>query len=631
MNHPEHLPIERSVFRAPSLSTPSEWADENFKLPPESPRPGPWSTDWTPYLREPLDCYTDPYVSEVTMMTGAQVGKTSVLLILIGYVACERPVPMLYVMPRADDSHMIHTTRIKPAIDQSPRIAEELTGRADDVSVEHGVQFARCKLFYASANSPPSLKSKPIAFAACDEIEEFTDTPEGCPISMTQKRLTNYVNGTLYGVSTPGRKTGKTWQRWSRSDRRRYWVPCPHCAEWQHLEFEQIRWDAADEDVPREEQAQRRAMSARLHCKGCGDVITDAARRKMIRDGVWVPEESTIDPATGEITGGSELRARHRGYHLPSIYSPFVTVSQLAYEFLTEDRGDFVRQRLALVYEEQLATITEAELAQCQTDYELGTVPDGAEFLTAGIDVQGSRLGFFYVVRAWDADGGSWLVRRGQPRNWATLEEDVVRGEYGGLPVAWTFIDSGGTTGTEEGRSRTDEVYDFCRGLSGLCAPSKGFAMLRGGSPFTVNRVDKSSYTGRAVTGGLQLWSLNTLFFKDWLAGLISGDRAPWRYPRHEGSLNEYESHLRSEHRVERSGKVRWVKKPGKVRNDYLDAEVLALAAWYKQQGQSPRTSKAERRAPRPALGSESRDLVGDRGRSGGRGLANSRAFGRRR
>lgn len=61
-------------FKPPEDLTVSEWADKYRRLSPEnSAEAGPWRTSRTPYLREVMDCFTDPKVRKIVMVAASQV------------------------------------------------------------------------------------------------------------------------------------------------------------------------------------------------------------------------------------------------------------------------------------------------------------------------------------------------------------------------------------------------------------------------------------------------------------------------------------------------------------------------------------------------------------------------------
>jgi len=74
------------IWAPPPKLTVSQWADKYRRLSPESSaEPGQWNTDRAPYQRGVMDAVTDPDVEEIVVMTSSQVGKTEILLNIIGY------------------------------------------------------------------------------------------------------------------------------------------------------------------------------------------------------------------------------------------------------------------------------------------------------------------------------------------------------------------------------------------------------------------------------------------------------------------------------------------------------------------------------------------------------------------
>jgi len=65
-------------MKPPDDLTVTEWAEKNRRLSTEaSAEPGPWRTDRTPYLREPMDAFTDPRVRRIVMVAALIVQVTS--------------------------------------------------------------------------------------------------------------------------------------------------------------------------------------------------------------------------------------------------------------------------------------------------------------------------------------------------------------------------------------------------------------------------------------------------------------------------------------------------------------------------------------------------------------------------
>ena len=95
--------------------TGSAWAD-NFRVVPPgtSPEPGPWRTDRTPYLREIVDAATDKKTERVVFCASSQVGKSEMLLNVLGYYADQEPAPQLMLQPTVEmaEAAVVKATRL---------------------------------------------------------------------------------------------------------------------------------------------------------------------------------------------------------------------------------------------------------------------------------------------------------------------------------------------------------------------------------------------------------------------------------------------------------------------------------------------------------------------------------------
>ena len=96
--------IEGMGFLAPPPPlTCSQWADQ-YRYVASGPFPGRWSTDRTPYLREPVDCITDPAVEEIVIMKPTRVGATEgVINNALGFYMHYDPCQMLYVQTSLEE------------------------------------------------------------------------------------------------------------------------------------------------------------------------------------------------------------------------------------------------------------------------------------------------------------------------------------------------------------------------------------------------------------------------------------------------------------------------------------------------------------------------------------------------
>ena len=111
----------------PDDLTVTQWAEAKRRLSAESAaEPGPWRTERTPYLREPMDAFTDPKVRHIVMVAASQVGKSEFLNNCIGYIIDEDPGSILFIHPTTIDAQEYSKLRIAPMLRDSPALRQKI-------------------------------------------------------------------------------------------------------------------------------------------------------------------------------------------------------------------------------------------------------------------------------------------------------------------------------------------------------------------------------------------------------------------------------------------------------------------------------------------------------------------------
>lgn len=547
----------------------SQWADANRMLSSKaSSEPGPWRTDRTPFIREPMDCLSvDSPVQTVVMMFPAQLAKTEAGLNWMGYVMDHAPAPMLVVVPTLEVRKRWVRQRLDPLLRESPVLAALFDGMRsrDGGNAEDLKDFPGGMLVIGGANSPASLASMPIRYVLCDEVDRFPweAGKEGDPLGLIEERQKTFPRRKTLLCSTPTLKdASRIADAYEASDQRRYYVPCPHCSETQHLKFANLKWDRA-------------LTRAWYVCEHCGCEIDEHEKPRMLAAGTWVP---------------AHPERKVRGYHANGLYAPL----GLGWRWLeiaakwVAAQGDetklkiFINTILAEVWENKTKNIKAGALMERAEPYGLREIPPGCLILTAGVDVQPDRLEVQVVghgrgSRHWTID---YLVLPGDPdrdETWEPLEEYLLRplvNAYGrSLAIEAAAIDTGG--------HNTHAVYWYVRGsrarrvmaIKGSSTPSAPVLSARPSNQ-DVNR------RGKVIQDGVKLWKVGSDTCKDRLYNLLAGDAdQPLEKRRvrfsHQLEQGYYEGLTAETYDPERN---RWVCKKGR-RNEPLDTWNYALAA----------------------------------------------------
>ena len=563
-----------AAIKPDPVLTVSEWADDHRMLSQRaSAEPGRWRTDRTPYLREIMDCLsaTSP-VEKVVFMKGAQVGGTEAGNNWLGYVIDNCPGPMLMVQPTVEMAKRNSKTRIAPLIDESPTLRDKVR---DPRSRDSGnsllaKEFPGGVVVMAGANSAAGLRSMPCRFLFLDEPDAYPGDVdgEGDPCTLAEARTRTFSRRKIFYVSTPtlaGRS--RIEREFLDSDMRFFEVPCPLCGTYQHLVWEQMRWQ---DDQPE---------TVRYECAHCGEQFEEHHKNKILIAGQWVPQNP---------------EGKWHGYHISTLYSPLGWFSwkQCVEAYLQARKTDeamrvFQNTILGLTYADTGEAPDWELLYSRREQYPLGQVPDGAAFLTAGVDVQKDRLELEVV--AWGPNLESWsidyVVLHGDTAGdevWeqlsAATRQEYARGDGMVLPIRMTAVDTG---------YRTQEVYRWVKGQSALRVMAiKGRETQATiiSQPSTI----ELTVRGKRIKSGLKLWPVGTSVAKSelygWLrrklpANLEEGLPHGWcHFPQHP---EEYFKQLTAESLVSRVvrgyQKYQWEKT--RDRNEALDCRIYARAA----------------------------------------------------
>jgi len=556
-----------SGWRAEPQLTVSAWADEHRILGNRAGHAAiRWRTAVTPYLRDIMDALGPRSPARrVVFMKGSQLGGTEAGNNWLGFVMHHCPGPILIVRPTVEEARRFSRQRLDPMITTTP-VLHDLVREARSREGGNSLlikEFPGGVLFLTGSNSATGVKSMPIRWLFCDEIDEYPGDVDGQgdPIALAEKRTTGpiYARRKEFLVSTPTVKgLSRIEREFLASDQRRYFLPCPHCGNFDWIRWENIRWESDD------------PKTARLACVACGQMIEERYKGEMLAGGEWRPTAV----ATGETIG----------FHLSSLYSPlgwFPWAAAVA-EFL-EAKEDPMRLKnwinsvLGETWEERGDTV-EPEGLMARRERYPAEVPAGVGVLVAAVDVQGDRLEA--QVKGYGAAEESWLIAfsqfhgdPGREQVWLELE-GFLRGKFKHLSgrelgLSCVCVDSGG--------HHSEEVYRFCK-----ARVSRRIFAVRGGSergkPVVGRPSDHNRYHAKLFT--LCVDTAKEIIY----SRLRIGTPGPGYCHLPEWVDAEYVAQLTAEKAIHKwmknRGTVRdWIKT--RERNEALDLEVYCLAALY--------------------------------------------------
>ena len=540
-----------ALLPPPDLSV-SAWAVEYRVLSREdSAEPGRWSTDSRPFQTEIMDACSTPRIQFVSVVGCSQWGKTQILNNAIGQRIDVNPGPIMVVSPTVQAAEKWSKTRFMPMVRDCPSLAAKVgDGRTSSNTILEK-QFPGGLLVAVGASAPAGLASQPIRDLFMDEVDRIPEDAsagdEGDFEDLAEARTANYEGRRLiYRCSTPtisGRS--RIEKSWNESDKRQWFVPCPHCGHSQTMNFKNVVFSDRPEPI--------------YACSGGGCEIREVELRRAVLAGEWRATRSDVRGRAGFMVHGLMVRP------MATLVERFLVAKRRGPKPLQS----FVNTQLGEWWNPRDGDVVQAQGLAARTEpYE--AIPAAVGLLVAAVDIQDDRL----EVKILGVGAGEelWVVAReiipgnlAQAEPWdrleALLRADYPREDGGTQRIKGAACDIGGHF--------TKQVYRFARRprVKGIIYPVKGASKPQ-------NKLAIRS-AGRA-----RLWLVDTVAAKDSIfAALKIEDPGPGyiHFPQELGQ--DYFEQLLSEKQVRKEGRRAYAKVTPDARNEALDLMVYALAA----------------------------------------------------
>ena len=557
--------IVKDTLAPPEDLTIAEWADKYRVLSRESAaEAGKWETERTPYMKAIFDCVTDTVTKSISIMSSAQVGKTELLLNILGRYMHLDPCPILFVQPTVDDAKAFSKERVEPML-RDTKVLSKLIKKANkrESGTVQGKMFPGGYVRFVGANSPSGLASRPIRITLLDEVDRFplSAKKEGDPVKLAERRTNNYFNSKKIRVSTPtDDATSKIQLLYLAGSQEEWSLPCPYCGKYQALEFEQLKY----QDL----------IEPEFECKFCGESAAESEWKKYAQtNGKWIakfPKEK-----------------ENRSFHLNALASPWVSWKEIIAEYLNVKDDDFqyktfINTVLGKTFTVNLDSAMDYEaIYETREDYG-AELHDNVVILTAGVDVQDNRLevevvGWGYGYESYGIIYRDFPGDPGKEEVWLKLDT-FLRKKFKykngkSLMIAATLIDSGG--------HHTGSVYKYVHKKE-----KRGIYAIKGQGSWGVNILNGFRKTTKKGTPSINLLSLGVNALKDLTYSRLSILNGPGKchFPKSstQGYGIDYFKGLTAEVKVKKSTprgmKIAWEILQGR-RNEPLDLRNYATGA----------------------------------------------------
>jgi phage terminase large subunit GpA-like protein len=576
MNKADLLRVGRDVLKPADSGDIVEWLEDNVTAIPDSPMPGPFRSERTPWIAEALRIAADPETRMMTVLASIQSGKSLFARLFTCHVIANQPGPTMLLQANDAEAKDFALRYLRPVWNHCPPVKRRMS--AEDMDRSMTADFDRMTLYCRGIWNEANLQRLSLRYVIADECWM---APPG-HLAEASARVTAFGwMGKRIFMSQGGRAGQEFHQLHETTDQRDWNMRCLKCDHLQPWVWEQVRFPE-DAKMSGSWDIHKVSVGTTYECASCRTLLpdTNASRLEANARGTFVATSPSAN-------------AGHIGLHWNSLATVSwgeLGVMMLKAKEAADQYGDeeprriFKQKRLAMPWSEEggemVSTVeaanykmgdtwdAEAMISPKGRVIEQADAPQGSiPFRTMGVDVQ--RGHFWVVVRRWAKTGHSRLMSFARVDSWGNIE--AYAKQYGVHP-AMVFVDSG---------DNTTEVYRECAKRNWKTAKGSGsedFAVTdRDGKTSRRFYSEKQAIVVPGIQQRAILVSWSNLAGKDLLHGLRA--RKVWSFAL--DASPEYVEQLNAEVRIKdkRTGKPQWILPQGKRENHALDVELLALLA----------------------------------------------------
>ena len=568
-------------MKPPENLTVTEWAEKRRRLSTESSaEPGPWRTSRTPYLREPMNAFTDPRVRRIVMVAASQVGKSELELNIIGYIIDEDPGSILFVHPTTIDAKEFSKLRIAPEIRDCPTLRRKVAAPKSRDSGNTVLQktYPGGILTMCGSTEAHALASKPIRYVLGDERDRWATSAgnEGDPWGLAMARQTTFYNAKAVEVSTPTVKNASAIaDSYAEGTMERWKSKCPHCGEYHEIQWKDIRYEYETKEVNKKKTY--KVKSIMYVCPGCAAVSDEVTMKRQ--------------PARWEADNPDAYAQGVRSFWLNAFVSQWASWESIILKFLNAVGNS---RKLQVVYNtcfgelwEDRGELEDEDSLMARREEYLAELPDGVLVLTAGVDTQDNRMeyevvGHGHFGETWGIEKGVVMGRPDDDATWTKLDEVLFDRVFYfadglGLRPSMSFVDEGGHFTQDVRRQCRARIGKkvFC--IKGMPGPDK---------PYTAPPKQMKIIVNQKAVGTCWQYQIGVdsgkVMIMDNLAVKTPGSKF-CHFPKRDDYGTGYFAGLlseRLEYDAEKKQPWVWKKIPGHERNEALDCRNYALAAF---------------------------------------------------
>ncbi len=324
-----------------------------------------------------MDIYDD-WTPVQAIPKASQIGFSTMEILKSFWAMKYKGWNIIYTLPSFSDVLQFVPSKVNAIIGNNPILGEWTKDKDTTLQKKIGNSF----IYYRGTVSKKSEENKieggvGIMLTSDLNVHDEADRSDQNSLQQYESRLdaSNY-KGRWY-FSNPTHPNTLTQNLWEKSDQKHWFVKCPHCNEWQYLE-----WPDSIKD-------------GKFVCKKCGGELSDEVRMS----GEWIQKYDK------DISG----------YWIPQLIASWHSAKEIEEKFKTTTKDYFYNFVLGLPYRGTDSAIDKDLILKC-IDY---STPNFLNDNVMGVDVGlkkhfviGNKQGIFKVGYAEDWKEIEFMIRK---------------------------------------------------------------------------------------------------------------------------------------------------------------------------------------------------------------------------
>lgn len=407
---------EADVLVQPEILSPVEWSESHFVLVEGAGYASTGRLILYPWQREPVNAIAE--YDRVIYCGPVQTGKSLIAECACWWVIDNYRMHSMYCYAKKDTVEDVFKDRIKPTIEEVPRLRRLWNGDPDNLT-QSKIKLRSCIMRVASAAVRSDLATFSAGLIYASEVCKYRELDYDV-IKLLRGRQEAYgMTGRKKEIleSSPVEEGDILHKEMFKTGvlNLEPYMPCPTCGTYQVLLLSQIK------EIPNEKKEIdhnpdriRQDDAAIYECVYCGQPIQEKDRIDIGERVVWAAKNEKISKEGKVIDRKKHLAVSFQWNRLVDYSFKFSECLARFFEasragdpiklrsFINEDLGQF-----SSLQAEQRSSSWMMTRIQKYTTHD-DTIPDGVLVVLCGIDTQDN--GFYFVLRGFGAGKESWLL-----------------------------------------------------------------------------------------------------------------------------------------------------------------------------------------------------------------------------